>query len=76
VERRDETMAGFTAESPSKRFVILAESGKCESLLQALETRTANGYRVVQCWGSGGAPGFLGGVGGASMTYVLMERTG
>jgi hypothetical protein len=75
VERRDETMTGFTTESPGKRFVILAESGKCEDLLQALETRAANGYRVVQCWGSGGAQGFLGGGGGASMTYVLMERT-
>ncbi len=28
-------MAGFTTESPSKRFVILAEPGKCENLLQA-----------------------------------------
>jgi hypothetical protein len=68
-------MTGFTTESPSKRFVLLAESGKCENLMQALETRTTNGYRVVQCWGLGEAAGFLGG-GGAPMTYVLMERTG
>jgi len=68
-------MTGFTTESPSKRFVLLAESGRCENLLQALETRTANGYRVVQCWGVGGGPGFVGGVGGAAMTYVLLEKT-
>jgi hypothetical protein len=69
-------MAGFTTESPSKRFVILAESGRCESLLQALETRTANGYRVVQCWGVKDGQGLLGGGAGAAMTYVLMERMG
>ena len=67
-------MAGFTTESPSKRFVVLAESGRCESLLQALETRVAAGYRVVQCWGSGGAPGFLGMGSNVAMTYVLLER--
>jgi hypothetical protein len=69
-------MAGFTTESPSKRFVILAESGRCDSLLQALETRTANGYRVVQCWGVKDGQGFLGGGVNAAMTYVLMEKAG
>ncbi len=64
-------MAGFTTESPSKRFVILAESGRCETLLQALDTRAAHGYRVVQCWGVG--QGFLGSPGGAT-TFVLMEK--
>lgn len=68
-------MTGFTTESPSKRYVILAESGKCENLLQALETRTANGYRVLQCWGVGVGQGFLGGGVNAAMTYVLMEKT-
>ena len=67
-------MAGFTTESPSKRFVILAESGRCENLLQALETRVAHNYRIVQCWGSGGGQGFLGG-GNIAMTYVLLEKT-
>lgn len=67
-------MAGFTTESPSKRFVILAESGRCESLLQALDTRAAKGYRVVQCWGVG--QGALGGTAGATTTYVLMEKAG
>jgi hypothetical protein len=62
-------MAGFTTESPSKRFVILAESGRCENLLQALETRVAHDYRIVQCWGSGGGWGNIG------MTYVLLEKT-
>jgi hypothetical protein len=66
-------MVGFTTESPSKRFVILAESGRCETLLQALETRVAAGYRVVQCWGTGGSQGFLGG-GNVTMTYVLLEK--
>jgi hypothetical protein len=66
-------MAGFTTESPSKKFVILAESGRCETLLQALETRVANGYRVVQCWGSGGGQGLLG-VANNTMTYVLLEK--
>jgi hypothetical protein len=65
-------MAGFTTESPNKRFVILAESGRCESLLQALETRVANGYRVVQCWGSGASQGFLGAA--TSMTFVMLEK--
>ena len=69
-------MTGFTTESPSKRFVLLAESGRCESLLQALETRMANGYRVVQCWGVRDGQGFLGGGVNAAVTYVLMERTG
>ena len=69
-------MTGFTTESPSKKFVLLAESGRCESLLQALETRTAAGYRVVQCWGaSGGGPqGLFWGGGSPGMTYVLMEK--
>jgi len=67
-------MTGFTTESPGKRFVILAESGRCENLLQALETRSAHGYRVVQCWGSGGGQGLFGGA-GLSMTYVLLEKT-
>jgi hypothetical protein len=67
-------MTGFTTESPSKRFVILAESGRCESLLQALETRTANGYRVVQCWGVGGGQGLFGGAGNVPLTYVLLEK--
>ena len=66
-------MAGFTTESPSKRFVILSESGRCENLLQALEIRATHGYRVVQCWGSAGPQGFPGGV---SMTYVLLEKAG
>jgi hypothetical protein len=70
-------MAGFTTESPNKRFVILAESGRCESLLQALETRVAAGYRVVECWGVGGGQGMLGEGGfNIAMTYVLMEKTG
>ncbi|MGH9919547.1 MAG: hypothetical protein ACRD6W_11875 [Nitrososphaerales archaeon] len=69
-------MAGFTTESPSKRFVILAEVGRCESLLQALETRTANGYRVVQCWGVKDGQAFLGAELNAATTYVLMEKTG
>lgn len=68
-------MTGFTTESRSKRFVLLAESGKGESLLEAMETRTAKGYRVVQCWGVTYGQGFLGGV-GAAMTYVLMEKVG
>ena len=63
-------MAGFTTESPSKRFVILSESGRCENLLQALEVRTSHGYRIVQCWGSGG------GMGGTPMTFVLLEKVG
>ena len=64
-------MTGFTTESPNKKFVILADSGRFENLLQALETRAANGYRVVQCWASGGGQGF-----GSSntMTYVLLEK--
>ena len=68
-------MTGFTTESPNKRFVILAESGRCEHLLQALETREANGYRIVQCWGTGGAggAGFVN-VGSIPMTYVLMQK--
>lgn len=66
-------MAGFTTESPSKRFVILAESGRCENLLQALETRVAAGYRIVQCWGSGGGQGAFG-TPGNTMTYVLLEK--
>jgi len=66
-------MTGFTTESPSRRFVIMAETGRCENLLQALEIRVEAGYRVVQCWGSGGAQGFPGGV---PMTYVLLEKTG
>jgi hypothetical protein len=65
-------MAGFTTESPSKQFVILAESGRCENLLQALETRAANGYRVVQCWGSGSGQGLLGS--SSNTTYVLLEK--
>jgi hypothetical protein len=68
-------MTGFTTESPSKRFVILAESGRCENLLQALETRAANGYRVVQCWGVGGGQGFVGAGGNLAMTYVLLEKS-
>jgi hypothetical protein len=68
-------MTGFTTESPSKRFVILAESGRCENLVQALEVRAANGYRVVQCWGAGGGQGFVGG-GNIPMTYVLLEKAG
>jgi len=66
-------MAGFTTESPSKKFVILAESGRCENLLQALETRIAAGYRIVQCWGTGGQ-GVMGAPGNV-MTYVLLEKT-
>ena len=65
-------MTGFTTESPGGRFVIMAESGRCENLLQALEIRAEAGYRVVQCWGSVGPQGFPGGV---SMTYVLLEKT-
>jgi hypothetical protein len=65
-------MAGFTAESPSKRFVILAESGKCENLLQALEIRAEHGYRVVQCWASGGGQGLFSSP--SAMTYVLLEK--
>ncbi len=61
-------MTGFTTESPSKRFVILSESGRCENLLQALEVRTSHGYRVVQCWGWGG------GIGSIPMTSVLLEK--
>ena len=61
-------MTGFTTESPSKRFVILSESGRCENLLQALEVRASHGYRIVQCWGSGG------GMGGTPMTFVLLEK--
>jgi hypothetical protein len=68
-------VTGFTTESPSKKFVILAESGRCETLLQALETRAANGYRVVQCWGVGGGQGIFGGGGNVAMTYVLLERS-
>jgi hypothetical protein len=67
-------MAGFTTESPSKRFVILAESGRCENLLQALETRVANGYRIVQCWGSGGGGQGMFGAPANAMTYVLLEK--
>ena len=67
-------MTGFTTESPNKRFVLLAESGRCENLLQALETRTAKGYRVLQAWGAGGGQGSLGGGVNAAMTYVLMEK--
>jgi hypothetical protein len=67
-------MTGFTTESPSKRFVILAESGKCENLLQALETRAIHGYRVVQCWGVGGGQGLRGAGGNLAMTYVLLEK--
>jgi hypothetical protein len=67
-------MAGFTTESPNKKFVILAESGKCENLLQALETRAAHGYRVVQCWGVAGGQGFVVGASNLAMTYVLMEK--
>jgi hypothetical protein len=69
-------MTGFTTESPSKQFVILAESGVCENLLQALEIRVAHGYRVVQCWGSGGGQGFLGAGSGLGTTYVLLEKAG
>jgi hypothetical protein len=68
-------VTGFTTESPSKRFVILAESGRCENLLQALETRAANGYRVVQCWGVGGGQSFVAAGGNLAMTYVLLEKT-
>lgn len=67
-------MAGFTTESPSKRFVLLAESGKGESLMEALETRTAKGYRVIQCWGVGDAQGLAGGGIASTVTYVLMEK--
>jgi hypothetical protein len=66
-------MAGFTTESPGKKFVILAESGRYENLLQALETRSAHGYKVVQCWSSGGGQGFMGG-GAFATTYVLLEK--
>ena len=68
-------MTGFTTESPSKRFVVLAESGRCENLLKALETRTAAGYRVVQCWGVGGMQGLLAAPANLAMTYVLLEKT-
>ena len=68
-------MTGFTTESPSKQFVILAESGRCENLLQALEIRTARGYRVVQCWSSTGGQGFAGLGGNLPMTYVLLQKT-
>jgi len=68
-------MTGFTTESPSKKFVILAESGRCENLLQALETRASAGYRIVQCWGAGGGEGFIGAGGNIAMTYVLLEKT-
>lgn len=67
-------MTGFTTESPSKRFVILAESGRCETLLKALETRVASGYRVVQCWGVGGGQSFPAPPGNLPMTYVLLEK--
>ena len=67
-------MTGFTTESPSKKFVILAESGRCENLLQALEVRAANGYRVVQCWSAGSGPGFVFGGGNIPMTFVLLEK--
>jgi hypothetical protein len=67
-------MTGFTTVSPSKRFVILAESGRCENLLRALETRVAAGYRVVQCWGTGGGQGILGAAGNVTLTYVLLEK--
>jgi hypothetical protein len=67
-------MAGFTTESPGKKFVILAESGRYENLLQAMETRAAHGYKVVQCWSSGGGQGLFGG-GGPVMTHVLLEKT-
>jgi hypothetical protein len=67
-------MTGFTTESPTKRFVILAESGRCENLLQALDTRAAAGYRVVQCWGVGGGQPFIGTGGNLAMTYVLLEK--
>lgn len=67
-------MAGFTAESPGRRFVILAESGRCENLLQDLEIRMAAGYRVVQCWESGGAQGFPGVGASVAMTYALLEK--
>jgi len=70
-----ENMTGFTTESPSKRFVILAESGRCESLLKAVETRTAAGYRVVQCWGVGGMQSLLASPANPAMTYVLLEKT-
>ena len=68
-------MTGFTTESPTKRFVILAESGRCENLVKALETRAAAGYRVVQCWGAGGTQGFIGSPGNIAMTYVLLEKS-
>lgn len=75
-DTKGESVTGFTTESPSKRFVVLAETGRCENLLQALEIRAAAGYRVVQCWGVGGGQAFLGGGGGSMpMTYVLLEKT-
>jgi hypothetical protein len=67
-------MTGFTTESPTKQFVLLAESGRCENLLQALEVRAAHGYRVIQCWGAAGAQGFIAGGNPAPMTYVLLEK--
>lgn len=67
-------MTGFTTESPSKQFVLLAESGRCENLLQALEVRAANGYRVLQCWGEGGGQGFIAGGSAVPMTYILLEK--
>ena len=69
----DKPVTGFTSESPNKQFVILADSGKCENLLEALEIRKKAGYRVVQCWGSGAAQGLLGTTGNMT-TYVLLEK--
>ncbi len=68
-------MTGFTTESPNKQFVILAESGRCENLLEALEIRAAKGYRVIQCWGTTGGQGFGGMVGNIPMTYVLLQKS-
>jgi hypothetical protein len=68
-------MTGFTTESPNKQFVMLAESGRCENLLEALEIKTARGYRVIQCWGAAGGQGFGGMVGTVPMTYVLLQKT-
>ena len=65
-------MAGFATESPSKRFVILSESGRCENLLQALEIRAANGYRVVHCLGSGSGQGIFSSAN--ITTYVLLVK--
>jgi len=67
-------MTGFTTESPNKQFVILAETGRCENLLQALEIRAARGYRVVQCWAGAGGQGFAGLPGNFPMTYVLLQK--